>query len=479
MRRFDTDRMLPEFERMLSELRVPRSREQEKLDREAGGRVCVLPTPQLWGAPVFCQVKVSGERRHIFQFHIQDTAYIILNLDQCTVQVQAKAKALWGNGWERWLLRWAGLVSWWMRDDCWTLDAVDSEWRVTGIELCCDFVGLDFHTWDMYAVVAPGVPTKEVHRTRYDLAEDPTTDELAEAIADPDANTVETFNIGRRSSNVSWCIYDKTTQLGAVKDGDASTYEPMWSALGWDGQEPITRVELRMCKRGLVLRSKDGAPDENGEVGLDLRVPSALCERENLARVWASLTESYRLVDPTTATRKRRCHTDWRWKKVQAAVSTEKGRLVQDRAVQGATWKEAAIRSARTCLRAMQKLAAMHSWEVVTPEGYGSVARLALEILRAEEPDIQEQMRQHGRDHHRRRYDFLANEIFAACPERAPPGGQLLYTPPITTADLLPEAWRADDMPSRLEWEQVRKLLSDAEEKMTHELQAWREERSA
>lgn len=432
MRDFDPDLMTGELAELLELIRRPRSKADEARDREQGGVWARLPVPQLWGPAPYAQVRVGGERRHVVHLHVVDTAYILLDLERGTVQIQAKAKALWGYGWETWVTRWAGLVSWWVGEDL--REASDAHrlgWRVTGIELCSDFVRVPIYLEDLNLVLAPGVPTRKAFPGKSYRPRD-SAPESRGGFESSEAGEIETLNIGKRSSNVSWCLYRKTTQILAAKDGDASTYSPMWKAMGWDEEEEVTRVELRLCKRALVQLD-----EETGEQ-LDLRDPANLTH-ENLARVWASHTSKYRIIVQHGSTRRRRRATDPRWKVVQS-VSSLSCELKQDRSVSQATWREATLRAAKSGLRAMQRLAALHGVSIVDPEGYGEVARMiALDHVRNETPDADELLTKYGETHCKARQEFIGHEMFRRQLAEPLPGTLLIRIEP---PQLLPEEWR-------------------------------------
>lgn len=78
----------------------------------------------------------------------------------------------------------------------------------------------------------------------------------------------------------------------------------IWSMHGWNGSDPVTRVEFQ--GRGVFL-------DE-----IDLRDPRALPER--LDAVFQHCVRWVRLIDPSSSTRRTRCALDKRWEVVTETV---------------------------------------------------------------------------------------------------------------------------------------------------------------
>lgn len=98
-------------------------------------------------------------------------------------------------------------------------------------------------------------------------------------------------------------IYNKTIELKlGGRDEKREIEHTAWTRGGWDGVQPVTRVEFQ--HRGVFL-------DE-----VKLRDPSKL--ETQLDAVWQHDARWLRLVDPSTATRRSRCNLDPRWAAVVA-----------------------------------------------------------------------------------------------------------------------------------------------------------------
>lgn len=109
-------------------------------------------------------------------------------------------------------------------------------------------------------------------------------------------------------SPVALRVYLKTEELRAMQDPGSdkvAVEHARWTAAGWDGAEPVWRVEYEL--RDLALTE------------LELRAVAQL--EEKLDSAWQYLTRQWmRLVELDGSTRRERCPTDPRWEVVQGAV---------------------------------------------------------------------------------------------------------------------------------------------------------------
>ena len=278
---------------------------------------------------------MSGVRRQVLTFHVWDRVHLFFNVETSEVRLQWKARELWSRPQLEALRHWISTVSLYFGEVL-TLDtAFDVGWTMTGLEICADFVDLRWRNTDGTSFVGKFKPT--IH---YD--------------ADGEA---ETASLGKRSSNVSLVLYDKTGQIervggrdGIYRERTLATYKATWRAFGWQG-ENVSRAEFRLASRGLTWHDQDG-------VVLDLRNPAKITP-ENIARAWQHCSGKYRLV-LDDATRRERCSTDPRWKVVQASVHAEPEQLVQYREVSEAAHAEKVRRAARQFGRALSELASLH-----------------------------------------------------------------------------------------------------------------------
>ena len=327
------------FAALLGDLRQPRTREQDREDRAAGGRVVRLPMMQrdlFEGDQVAAEVTVSGTRRETITLYVPDLVHIRLFVERQEVAVQLKARGLWSEGYARIADRWLGTILWWVTgEECSLADAHRRGWVTTGAEICADFVGLRFTADDRHAFV--GFSKSQLIR-QVDKG-----DELA------------TLQIGNRTNPVSLCIYDKDSQIEEAKGGDDSTYRETHRRHGWDGESQRRRVEWRLSGRGLEFVNHEG-------VVLDMRDPATLADQTKLDQVWAVLCAKKRLIETGSSTRRERCAVDERWSVVAAvvdkpAVSSEWRQL---RIPQADAHEEAVRRSRRDALRALDRVAALH-----------------------------------------------------------------------------------------------------------------------
>ncbi len=326
------------FRRLVADLQLPVTSEQEKRWRSEGGRFCQLPLPQtnILTRGVAADVKVAGARRESLTFNVSYVAYFRINVETGAAILQLRTPVLWAVGYETAASRWFDLILWWMTGRRCTLgQAAHERWRTTGIELCSDFVGVDYSSRDQYNFV--GFRATETIRQ---FSRD---------------DSLETMNFGTRRSPISLCIYDKDLQIARKKGGDDTAYRALHKENGWDGMAPRRRVEFRVCGRGLQLYDED-----TGEY-LDFRDPAVLANRMAMRVLWVLLAYKKRLVLPDTATRKERRHTDPRWVQVMAcAAVSETLNYRQTRETQTDAWHEAVKRAQRDSRRGMHRLAALH-----------------------------------------------------------------------------------------------------------------------
>lgn len=310
---------------------------------------------------------MSGVRRQCMTFHVWDRVYLALNAETLEVRLQWKARELWSRPNLEALAHWISVVSLYFGEVVQLDTAAAMGWTMTGLEICADFTALRWAHSDAFRFVGGCKPT---------------------LYTDADGE-LETAAVGRRSSNVSWVLYDKTRQIETTKRGQQTdhgrsraTYVPTWSAYGYAGGN-VSRVEFRLAQRGLTLH------DENGEV-LDLRDPKS-CTPKNIARAWQHVTSKYRMIDPIFS-RRERCPTDGRWAVVQSAVSVEPERLVQYREVPEGAHEEKVTRASKMFGRALSELAALHG--VRFGDDTSNIAAFAADLA-AKVLDIQ----QHQRDY--------------------------------------------------------------------------------
>lgn len=296
----------------LDRLRRSRSPQEKRALRESGGLFTWI---RVDGQSVAAKVSVSGDWRERLTLHVADRIYAYVDLHAGKLYLQFKAKELWGFGF-------ANAARWWADAfsrlfgcrPCATLDDVDAEWHMTGVEICTDFQGLP--RWD--ATDLKRIVGVRVVRSFHQAPDD-------DAFSDQQGR-MNTLNLGTRSSRVSACLYDKDVQLSQAKPeraggtprGDDSTYRAVHLAGGWDGRSNRQRVEFRFHGEALQLEhiySRAGIERGTGEVW-DFRRPSTLANREALGILWRKAAQKKRIVDVESATRRERCVLDARWRYV-------------------------------------------------------------------------------------------------------------------------------------------------------------------
>lgn len=387
---FDPTGMATEMSVLIQHLRHPRTREQDKEDRKRGGLFMPLPMPgewesssskkngsRFWSDPS-AEVKVSGVRRQVITFHVNSYIYLYLNVESGEARLQLRAPVLWADGYEKAATFWLDAVLWMLtRTRCTLKEATHMGWRMTGLEVCSDIVGLHFwrHDADNFVGI---VKTGERHHLipEDQIQQAPTPQVRTFGI---EAQKAETIDIGSRASPVSICIYDKESQIIAEKGGDWSTYEAVHKSNGWDGEAKIWRVELRFTKRGLVLEDKRGLRRlnpltnkvENLPLLYDFRDPATAANEYALWLLWSYTTSRKRLIIPKARTRRKRCPMDWRWEVVSGICVPDREKLNNlrmYREVQKDAWKERTRRALMEYCRSGRRLAALYDQPNYLPE---------------------------------------------------------------------------------------------------------------
>lgn len=325
-------------------------------------------------APV-ADLKISGPQANVFTVHLRDVLWLQVDTRTGQTQLQAKAQYLWGEGagvrgWARWCHEWLTEVHWWLTG----LDVPpeilsDMGWRVTGLEMCVDFMDLVFTGEDLKRWVGfrrSGLINAQAAQGHKFKGEDVDMARMFGAFDQPE--TIE--NGSRKGSPVSMCIYRKLTQIERQKK-ERTKYEACWRAHGWDGSE-LTRVEFRLAKQGLriergcMVEPEEGYPFASEIFAqledLDLTRVDTLWHEDVARLVWWYIGSKYRLTVPQyhlgadassenmVATNKR--ETDPRWRSTvegpaRAPVSEAWARSYrQAREVQRDTLRERARRSA-------------------------------------------------------------------------------------------------------------------------------------
>ena len=358
----------PVFLEQIERLRRPRSAEGDRREGRSGRR-------PVWLGDDAAEPMVSGVRRQVVVLHVHDRVWMMLNFDTGEARLQLKARELWSRGYEVAALHWLDLMSvLLLRQPLGDLSGAHGiGWRMTGLELCCDFVGLPAWTQDD---VGAFVGFRR-HETRRKVGGAEQADPVMGMLHG--ADTVETIDVGARNSSVSYCLYDKDKQIFQAKGGDSSTYDPVHRRHGWRG-EPRQRVELRLCKDGLSY-----VDSSSGEVW-DFRDPQTAARPEALRVAWARVTSRKRLALRNTATRRERWRTDPRWEVVHGVAELEPAdfeQVRQLREVEEGTWRRRHDRSLDKLARALHQYAQQMDRSADGPSRAADIARVAMIELAA------------------------------------------------------------------------------------------------
>lgn len=107
------------------------------------------------------------------------------------------------------------------------------------------------------------------------------------------------FQFGR--GGIACRFYDKAYEISAKGNGHIM---PLWTANGWDGVTPVSRIELQLRRDG--LRRFDATMD-------------FATFQDSKSDIWAYVTSRFlRIVNPDSATRKERAPVIGYWKDYQA-----------------------------------------------------------------------------------------------------------------------------------------------------------------
>ena len=178
------------------------------------------------------------------------------------------------------------------------------------IDLAMDCLGWKFQPDDILRVIKPAV------RARVGTISG-SVDDWEEVR--PDEARLYQSGAGARLTGLVVCpggdvmlrAYDKTVELGLESRKYKRDLEHhIWSMGGWDGRATVVRAEVQL--RGQVLTD------------LDVRDPSVAISE--LDSIWQyCVTKWFRMVQPGTASRLRRCQIDPRWAALQSAKFEHSG----------------------------------------------------------------------------------------------------------------------------------------------------------
>ncbi len=247
---------------------------------------------------------VTGGDNPCLHFHAADRAFITMyqrtdeeGVVRWECRVQAKARELYADGLNLWMVRWLGLLGWLLAGKyCLPTEAHALGWNTTQWHLNSDFTGLHLVTEDAWKMC--GWLSGRAYGDGAKVAE---RRENANLSAFKKANPyfASTIYFGRTTSDTCVVVYKKSEQLRDEKrvDPGSSMYAPEWRANKWDGVADVTRVELRLRKKALVY-----VDPRTHDVVYDFRDPAMLLKPEATRHLWQYVTGKRRLTSPKNET---------------------------------------------------------------------------------------------------------------------------------------------------------------------------------
>lgn len=279
-------------------------------------------------------VAIVGIEGTTITFHFRDRAYVRLMRRYGTqkawsgakpcyyIHVEVKHREVYARGLREWMRTWLGYFSWLTTGEWMEVEGLRRiGWTTTQWHVNADFVGLEW-TWEDSLDVT-SVRKRTLFGKQGQDENEVEDDEDDEGWADAPPGFIQTFEFGRKSSDVLIVGYRKGDEQREAKgiDPAASAYAAWWRMFGhWNPKrdgDPF-RVECKARKKGLIYRSED-----DDEILYDFRDPALLLDDVAVKSFWQACTGRRRLVN-RTAKKLRTCETDARWAIVQAAAGFEK-----------------------------------------------------------------------------------------------------------------------------------------------------------
>ncbi len=352
----------------------------EARDNPSSPRVVV----EAWG---------GGGEHPCIHLHAPDRAFITIYKRTDTegetwweCRVEAKARALYADGLNLWMVRWLGALGWILCGKyCTPTETHTTGWKTSQWHLNSDFESLHMVTEDAWKVC--GWRSGRAYGDGAKVEERREAGNLA-AFQKANPYFASTIYLGRLTSDACMVVYRKSEQLEAEKklDPACSMYSPEWRSNGWDGRTDITRVELRLRKKGLVYTDP-----RTGDVVHDFRDPAKLLDREAARHVWQYVTTKRRLTAPEAppevtwnrdaqtwekrGTRLTRAPLDPAWLRVIRLGYNAPNRDIRQipRDVRAMTRRERMAKSQKAAMLAAVAFAAQHGAELVDWHDAGAV----------------------------------------------------------------------------------------------------------
>lgn len=269
-----------------------------------------------WGhevAPPKVTVTVRG--RDTIEFFCADRAHVTFSRktddkgeSEWECRIQVKAREVYADGLGLWMRRWLGLWGWILKGKwCRTDELHDQGWNCSYWHLNSDFADLHVEALDLWFFQGWRGGSQNAKDRRLDQ-----DSKLKKA----HPYFTESLYLGQGNSDATILIYRKSEQLRSAKEVEPahSLYAPLWRENDWDGEENITRVELRLRKKGLQY-----VDPRTRELVYDFRDPAMLLNEEAVRNVWQFVTTKRRLTCPRSPSERKRitrAYTDPAWLEV-------------------------------------------------------------------------------------------------------------------------------------------------------------------
>ncbi len=321
-----------------------------------------------WEPGILAEARVGGLKGDAVTFTVHDraTVHIFRRRDsegqvywEC--RITARARELYADGINLWMVRWLGLFSWVLQGRWVTpTEAHAVGWTLTQWHVNSDFASLELNAQDCsrFCGYRKG--------TRHNKLE------TAEAF-DQDNYFTQTLYFGRKNSDTFLRIYRKGDQLREAMrvDPSCSMYAPMWRAHGWQGEE-LTRVEFVLRKKGLQY-----VRPGTDELVYDFRDPALLLNPEAVKRIWSYVMTRRRLVCPQgPESRRTRSPMDPAWLSVvRCGLRHPPGPEIRQvpHKVRAMTQRERMAKTQKQALHAAIAWAAQHGAQLKTAREAGLV----------------------------------------------------------------------------------------------------------
>lgn len=108
--------------------------------------------------------------------------------------------------------------------------------KLSEVHMACDVAGVDIGSGDFLL----GLVRRARKSSTVERPEQITTDGYM--------SRIETFAIGARAGRISAAVYDKRAEL---RKSGKQWLEDIWRANGWNGVDPVWRVEFRVRRKGI------------------------------------------------------------------------------------------------------------------------------------------------------------------------------------------------------------------------------------